>query len=250
MTSRTHRNAWRASGAAFAALALAAPAGAQPMYPAPYAAPVTINSCGPIINQNPSGPVTPGGFPLVGSSSGIAITFVNDASKTADLVNFAVDSNGERFIIRDVGTFSPGVSIVHQYRNGSGQAFILPAFIAPSISCHVDSVRFTDGTVWRRGQPPAVSVPAGGGGPVSLSANPARLTIDAATDSELFFVNSSDRVAAFRETDDCAGIATVFVAATGQASATYSVRPLAPGACSARVTDESGAGVTVPIVVR
>ncbi|MBC5802546.1 MAG: hypothetical protein GIX03_05990 [Candidatus Eremiobacteraeota bacterium] len=68
------------------------------------------------------------------------------------LVNFAVDSNGDHFVIGDVGTFSPGVSIKHEYRNGSGQAFVLPQFIAPRVTCCVVSVTFTDGTVWQRGQ--------------------------------------------------------------------------------------------------
>jgi len=227
-------------------------AGAQPaMTPAADASPVTIDSCGPIVDRSLQ-PTILGD--LASQSHGIQIEFVNDSSKTADLVNFAVDSKGERFIIRDVGTFSPGVSIDHQYRNGSGQAFVLPAFIAPTITCHVASVKFTDGSAWRRG---LGAVPSGqaisGGvpsGSVKLSANPPGLDIDRATESELFMVSSSERVTAFRETDNCATVAGVFVVATGQSSATYSVKPLGAGSCTAHVADEAGNKLAVPIVVR
>jgi hypothetical protein len=77
--------------------------------------PVEIDACHPIIDR-PAPLVSPtpvlDGLQFAAPSSGMAITFVNNASKTADLVNFAVDSNGRRFIIRDLGKFSPGVQIV------------------------------------------------------------------------------------------------------------------------------------------
>ena len=57
-------------------------------------------------------------------------------------------------------------------------------------------------------------------------------------------------VAGFREHDTCSGIATIYTASTGDTSATYAVRPLAPGTCTATVRDEGGASTTVPIVVR
>jgi hypothetical protein len=182
------------------------------------------------------------------------IQFTNESNRTADLVNFAVNANGTQFVIRDVGTFSPGVSIDHKYRNGAGQPFVLPAFIAPDIKCNVSSVRFTDGWIWRMGEgstrfrstgsPPNAAVPP------KLTANPPRVEIDRLTDSELFMVSSSEPVSAFKEVDDCAKVAEVFVAATGQSSASYSVRPLAPGSCTARITDEAGSTLSVPIVVR
>jgi hypothetical protein len=155
--------------------------------------PVTIDSCTPIITQAAAQP-TPaplfGGIQLASSSSGIAITFVNTSTKTADLVNFAVDSHDQRFIIRDVGKFSPDISISHSYRNGAGQAFVLPQFIAPHVMCQVASVRFVDGSVWRPGQPtqtlPASEPPASPLAAAALSAYPARLVIDSVNDSELF----------------------------------------------------------------
>jgi hypothetical protein len=216
------------------------------------AAPVTINSCGPIIDKNQTQNVFGVNIP-VSTSAGIAIEFVNESKQTATLVNFAVDSNSDQFVIRDVGKFSPGVSIKHQYRNGQGQSFVLPAFIAPKIKCHVASVEFADGTVWRKGQAPAAST-----GPVtttaqsasSLTVTPSRVNIDGVANAALFLVSSAERVAAFKETDDCAKVASIFVAATADASATYSVKPLAAGSCTATVTDEDGHTVAVPIVVR
>jgi hypothetical protein len=214
--------------------------------------PVTINSCGPLIDksqtQNYFGVNVP-----VSTSAGIAIEFVNESKQTATLVNFAVDSNGDQFVIRDVGKFSPGVSIKHQYRNGQGQSFVLPAFIAPKIKCHVASVEFADGTVWRKGQAPAAStgpVTTGGQTASGLTATPARVNIDGVANAALFLVSTTERVAAFKETDNCANVASIFVAATADASATYSVKPLAAGSCTATVTDEDGHSVSVPIVVR
>ena len=231
------------AAALFAAAASAAAASSTP--------PVTINSCGPIIDKNQTQNYFGVNVP-VSTSAGIGIEFVNESKQTATLVNFAVDSNGDQFVIRDVGKFSPGVSIKHQYRNGQGQSFVLPAFIAPKIKCHVASVEFADGTVWRKGQAPTastgpVAAPASSSG---LTAQPARLSIDGVSNAALFLVSSGERVAAFKETDNCSGVASIFVAATADASATYSVKPIAAGTCTATVTDEDGHAVSVPIVIR
>ena len=236
--------------AAVTAVAIAAAAGAAAAQPSP-GAPVTINSCGPILrNQNQAQAPSLTDL-LAAKSAGIRIEFVNDSTKTADLVNFAVDSNGERFIIRDVGTFSPNVSIAHTYRNGAGQAFVLPAFIAPNITCSVASVKFSDGTSWPpSGAPSPATAPSGSPGRVALSAHPARLDIAGIGDAELFLISSSEGLTAFRESDTCTGIASIFVAATGRSSATYSVKPLATGSCRVTVTDEAGNALTVPITVR
>ncbi len=216
--------------------------------------PVTINSCGPILNNNTSSSPAPtiGGIAVpVSTSNGIAIEFVNESTQAAKLVNFDVDSSGTHFVIRDVGTFSPGVSIKHHYRNGSGQAFILPAFISPNVTCQVASVEFVDGSTWRRGQPGAAQPAVAGQSSTSpITATPARLNVDKAADSRLFLVWSTGRVATFKEADNCGNVATIFVAATGDASSAYSVKPIAVGSCSARVTDQDGNAVTVPVIVQ
>ncbi|HLI94482.1 MAG TPA: hypothetical protein VKT72_00160 [Candidatus Baltobacteraceae bacterium] len=208
--------------------------------------PVAINACGPILNGNNTQNLF--GVPVASSSSGIKIQFTNESPKTANLINFAVKSNGDSFVIRDVGTFSPGIEITHKFTNGSGQAFVLPQFVAPKISCRVQSVGFTDGTVWRRGQTQA-SVPAGASAN-PLTASPQSVSIDSNAEQHLFMVMSSEKIAAFSEQDTCKGIAAISLAASGESAATYSVKPIAPGTCSVAVRDQAGNNIMVPITVR
>lgn len=211
--------------------------------------PVQINSCGPMLGN---GTQSLFGIPVASTSNGIQIQFTNESEKTANLINFAVDSNGRSFVIRDVGTFSPGIEITHRYRNGSGQAFLLPEFVSPKIKCHVDSVRFADGTVWRRGDKHAKATAASAtGSPEKLTVSPSGpLNIAVNGEARLFLVQSTGAIAAFSERDACAGIAKVSLAAAGENSATYSVQPVAHGSCTANITEESGATVTVPINVQ
>lgn len=212
--------------------------------------PVTINSCQPRLS--PASSASPNPNPLVAllqpsTSNGIHIQFTNESTKTADLVNFDVNSNGSHFVIRDVGTFSPGISIDHRYSNGAGQAYILPAFIAPKIHCRVASVRFTDGSVWP--VPPGTAATQARGNSV-LSVNPKSVRIDTRLESALFMVSATERVAGFKEADTCSGIATVYVTATAQTSAVYTVKPVAAGTCTATISDETGQTVSVPITVQ
>lgn len=207
--------------------------------------PVAVNACGPVLTNGNTQSLF--GVPVASTSSGIKIQFTNESSKTAKLINFAVDSNGTQFVIRDVGTFSPGVEITHRYTNGFGQAFVLPQFVAPKISCKVQSVAFTDGSVWRRGQTQA-SVPSGAQSN-PLSVTPQSIDLDTNAESHLFMVLSSAKIAAFSERDTCQGIATVALAASGEAAATFTVKPVSSGTCSAVVHDESGNSVMIPIAV-
>ncbi len=210
-------------------------------------APISINSCGPMLDKNSESTLF--GIPVASTSSGIQIVFTNDSQKTADLVNFAVSSNGDNFVIRDVGTFSPDIEITHRYRNGEGQSFVLPQFVSPNIKCAVQSVRFTDGSFWRPGAVPAQAAARGSTGN-PLAANPSSIAISLNAESRLFMVTSSDNVAAFSERNTCTGIATVALAATGEAAATYSVKPVSAGSCMATVTDETGNTLKVGITVQ
>jgi hypothetical protein len=214
--------------------------------------PVTINSCGPIINKNTAPQPSPSANPIEqflapATSSGMRIVFTNESGKVADLVNFEVRSNGVQFVIRDVGTFSPGITIDHRFSNGAGQAYVLPAFIPPDVKCRVLSVRFVDRTVW-----PSTQASSAGAaeGTTTLSASPASVRIAPDADSALVMISSTARVAGFNESDNCNGIALVFVTATAQTSVVYSIKPLAPGTCAARVTDEAGRAITIPITVQ
>jgi len=221
-----------------------------------YGAPVTIDTCAPMLQPNavPSNPPSFMGVPvaaMTSHSTGMHIAFVNNGPKVAKVVNFEVSSNGNQFIVRDVGTFSPGILIDHQFNNGAGQSFFLPAFISPKVTCHVASVEFADGSVWRHGQPPGISPETyGSAAHGQLSATPKMVALDVQSEAGLFLVQTSSRVAGLRETDNCSGIASVFVGASGDNAATYYVKPLGRGTCAAHIIDEYGATVTVPIAVR
>ncbi|HTV72749.1 MAG TPA: hypothetical protein VME66_03460 [Candidatus Acidoferrales bacterium] len=78
-------------------------------------------------------------------TGGLEITFVNEAPKVADLVVFGVNYRGERERVRDKGTFSPGVTIKHEYGNFDDQVYEGPN---PN-HCGVLGVHFVDGTFWR-----------------------------------------------------------------------------------------------------
>lgn len=214
--------------------------------------PVQINSCAP---ELAGGTQSLFGVPVASTSNGIKIQFTNESSKTADLINFGVDSNGQTFVIRDVGTFSPGIEITHRYRNGAGQAFVLPAFISPKFKCKVDSVRFTDGTVWRHGDKrktqQTATVQTAPAGPSTLSVSPAGpMNVVVNGEPKLFLVQSSAAVAAFSERDACSGIAKVTLAASGENSATYSIAPVGRGSCTATITEETGTVTSIPINVQ
>jgi len=57
-------------------------------------------------------------------------------------------------------------------------------------------------------------------------------------------------VSAFKEIDDCAKVATVSLSISGDSSATYSVKPIAAGSCTAHVIDDKGNTIAIPIAVQ
>lgn len=61
---------------------------------------------------------------------------------------------------------------------------------------------------------------------------------------------STAKVAAFTERDTCKGIASIALSASGEAAATYVVKAIAPGTCSAVIRDEYGNRAIVPVTVR
>jgi hypothetical protein len=225
------------------ALACAFPIAAAPQ--TAVSPPVTINACGPMLANGNTQNLF--GVPVASTSSGIKIQFTNESGKTANLINFLVNSNGDQFVIRDVGTFSSGVEVTHRYTNGAGQAFVLPQFVAPKIDCSVQSVTFTDGSVWRRGQMEAPA-PAAAANPLTVT--PQSISLERNAESHLFMVLSSAKVAALSERDTCQGIASITLAASGEAAATFTVKPVSAGTCSAVVHDQAGNTVMVPITVR
>ena len=235
------------------ALVASAPLGAHAQGAEP---PVTINACSTYIQPNPVQTNAPTfmGVPiaaLTSKSTGMRISFVNNGPQAAKLVNFEVDSNGNQFVVRDVGKFSPGIQIDHSFSNGAGQSFFLPAFISPKLKCRVASVEFADGSMWRHGQPPnVVPVAIAPAAPGHLSVVPPSVELENQSESALFMVQTSSRVAGLKETDNCAGIASVFVGASADRATSYYVRPIGKGKCAAHVIDENGATASIPIEVR
>jgi hypothetical protein len=78
-------------------------------------------------------------------TDGLNISYVNRTKKVADRVAFAVNYRGDAERVVDTGTFSPGVTIDHQFGQFTGLAYL---GTQPN-SCRVAAVRFSDGTVWR-----------------------------------------------------------------------------------------------------
>jgi hypothetical protein len=226
------------------------PLGAQTTTPPP----VTIDTCSPLASQRELG--TPGSTfspapTLIGVpsgptlSDGMSVTFVNHASKVAKLIDVVVDGPQTHFVIRDAGTFSPSVSITNTFRSDPAAGNLLPAYISPAVRCRVSVVEFADGSMWRYGQ----VIPAASG-PYHLVAAPDRVRLDVGAEDSLFLVTAPAAAAGFHETDTCAGIANVNIAAAGDAQVSYRVRPIAKGSCVARVTSENGSSLSIPIIVR
>lgn len=127
-------------GVAFPSAGLADSASGAPVVPPSSSAPpVEIDECQLLYSGNQ----------LAGQSNGVEIKFTNDAKSVADLVSFQVAAAGESAIIRDVGTFTPGIEITHRYREGSGHLMFSPLIDHVHLDCSVGSVHFKDGSLWQ-----------------------------------------------------------------------------------------------------
>src|SRR5215469_7582248 len=113
-----------------AILAIATPRAAM----ADSSDPVVLNSCGLTYSSTTN---------VASQIDGLQAQFTNNGPKTAQIVNIKADINGQTEVIRDVGTFSPGIEIKHKYRAGQGQ-FALPAILGnmlsgrPAVTCSID----------------------------------------------------------------------------------------------------------------
>jgi predicted metalloprotease with PDZ domain len=83
--------------------------------------------------------------------NGIRIEFTDESPKTADLITFSTTSPLGDATIRDVGTFTPGTEIAHNFRQYTSSNVWAP--VNPPLTCAVQAVHFTDGTVWQQGAP-------------------------------------------------------------------------------------------------
>jgi hypothetical protein len=194
------------------------------------------------------------GNDVAGVSSGVYLKFTNDSTLTADLINFKVAAGSESGIIRDVGTFTPGIEITHQYREGSGHMMFSPLLSHVSLDCAVASVHFKNGTVW---QAASMKPPAPSPTPVALTAP---RPIDYAPDSLSFaglgaqyarYVSLYDAtgIGAVHESGTCAHIVSVKAVDVSRRSAALRVSPIASGTCSMVLADAANNAIAIPVSV-
>ncbi len=136
-------------GAAAAASVLAALIPASVTLAKP-ASPIIVDYCHIDYQQGPN--VTPSAAIALTKKSGpLEIKFTNESDKTATTVRFGVEMEKSMASIRDVGTFSPGITIHHKFNDFSGQTkFIFSS--EPQPKCTVQYVKFTDGSTWSAGE--------------------------------------------------------------------------------------------------
>jgi hypothetical protein len=108
--------------------------------------PIIIDYCHIDYQQGPN--VTPSAAIALTKKSGpLEIKFTNESSKEATLVRFGVTMENETASIRDVGKFSPGITIHHKFQDFSGRTkFIFSN--EPQPKCSVQYVKFADDTTW------------------------------------------------------------------------------------------------------
>lgn len=149
-------------GLAFLAAMLAAGAGvgfAQTLKQTPGSQ-ISVSQCNP--HQHTAGtshpwidpygvwhPATAGSFPY--TEGFLGITYVNNAPKAAKEVVFGLVSRGSLIAIaNDIGTFSPGVTIDHEF-DVSPEIFPIGTSFP---YCAVLRVKYADGTEWYNPKPP------------------------------------------------------------------------------------------------
>jgi PDZ domain len=105
----------------------------------PTGSPVQIEDCS-------SG--TSGGALVSVSDRSFKVVFTNEGKVTADLVQFQIDYGDQRLAIRDVGTFTPGITITHQFKGRGNNVYSSPLLAPATFVCTVSAAHFTDGTLW------------------------------------------------------------------------------------------------------
>jgi hypothetical protein len=133
--------------------------------------PVNVTTCNPSRNVMVSGGWVPGYYPrnpyyystvygyryyqppVRTSNPTLAIDYTNMTAKPMSEIEFGLVANGNLVAeVKDVGTFSPGVEIKHEF-GLSPNVFPLQTSLA---RCVPLKIRFADGTKWRNPRLPAL----------------------------------------------------------------------------------------------
>jgi hypothetical protein len=81
-------------------------------------------------------------------TSTVEILFHDVGAVAAHAVGFDVNwGGGDVQTIRDVGTFSPGVTIAHKFQHPDPEAYS-PLFLLSPVTCRVQSVQLANGSAW------------------------------------------------------------------------------------------------------
>jgi hypothetical protein len=83
---------------------------------------------------------------LAKESGPLVIKFTNEDDKAVTSVRFAIKLDQHWISITDSGTFSPGVTVDHQFRNMRDLHFVISREAQPK--CWVTLVQYADGTHW------------------------------------------------------------------------------------------------------
>jgi len=94
-------------------------------------------------------------FGVLGKTTGaLMIKFTNESDREIILARFAVDIAGKDVSIRDVGKFSPGITVDHKFKDYAGNIqFVFSR--QPQPTCAVTFVKYADGTIWGQAVEPA-----------------------------------------------------------------------------------------------
>ncbi len=200
--------------------------------------PVVINSCN-LMYDNSN---------VTGTINGLDVQFTNNSTQTASVVNIKADINGTTEIIRDQGSFAPGIEIHHRYKSG-GEQFALPVVLQsifggkPQVACSVNSVQFADGSRW-----PATIASSATQNSLAISITPVSLTLTGSGSGAARLVLASGG-GPLAMSSNCGAVAVVDLLGSTSRDIALRVTPKASGSCTITVRDINDNVATVPVTV-
>lgn len=203
--------------------------------------PVQLNSCNlEYANQNQ----------LTSQITGLTAEFTNESNQTATVVNIGTSINGQSSVIRDVGSFAPGIEIKHTYKTGGGQ-FALPSLLQqlfgkPSVQCTISSVQFADGSRWPAPASASSSATSSNANAISVLPGTVSLNGTGIANSRLVLATGGGAIAS---NSTCGGIASVELLGSTRYDTALRITPLAAGSCAITLRDTNGNTATIPVTV-